>query len=81
MPRPARLGLCVSCHGDSGRSTTRGTPHIGGQDEAYLVSSLQAYRNGSRKAAPMNSIANMLPPKEIAALAAWYARQPGLGRP
>ena len=80
-PRPAKLGLCVSCHGDDGRSRARATPHLGGQDEAYLGNALRAYRNGQRRAQPMASLANTLQPADIAALARWYASQPGFGRP
>jgi cytochrome c553 len=76
--RPAKLGQCVACHGDNGRSRMAGTPHLAGQDEAYLRKALLAYRSGSRQAMPMNSLANTLQPRDIAALAAWYARQTGV---
>ena len=74
--RPAKLGQCVACHGDNGRSRIPGTPHLGGQDELYLVRALGAYRNGDRRAQPMNSIANTLQPRDIAGLARWYATRP-----
>lgn len=77
--RPAKLGQCVACHGDNGRSRIPGTPHLAGQDERYLVQALSAYRNGDRRAAPMNSIANTLQPRDIAALARWYSTQPAGG--
>ena len=77
--RPAKLGQCVACHGDNGRSRVPGTPHLAGQDERYLVQALSAYRSGDRRAAPMNSIANTLQPRDIAALARWYATQPAGG--
>jgi len=81
-PRPAKLGQCVACHGEDGRSRVPGTPHLGGQDEAYLVKALTAYRNGERKAQPMNSLANTLQAADIAAIARWYARRPAVvGRP
>lgn len=73
--RPAKLGQCVACHGDNGRSRIPGTPHLAGQDERYLAQALTAYRNGDRRALPMNSIANTLQPRDIAALARWYATQ------
>lgn len=78
--RPRQLGLCVACHGEDGRSRAAGTPHIGGQDEAYLRSSLLAYRDGSRRAVAMNGISNALQPADIDALARWYAAQPGFGK-
>jgi cytochrome c553 len=79
--RPAKLGQCVGCHGANGRGLAPGTPHLAGQDEAYLNAALRAYRSGSRQAAPMNSIANTLQPRDIAALARWYSQQAGTRTP
>lgn len=78
---PAKLGLCVACHGLTGRSTAPGTPHLGGQDETYLRRALVDYRSGARTAAPMNAIAGTLQPRDIEQLAAWYAAQPAPGAP
>lgn len=75
--RPAKLGLCVACHGVDGTGTAPGTPHIGGQDRLYLERSLSDYRSGKRQHVPMTSIANALQPRDIEALADWYAAQPG----
>lgn len=80
-PRPAKLGQCVACHGETGRSSVAGTPHLGGQNEVYLVSALNAYRRGTRTAVPMNSLANTLQPADIAALARWYSQQTGFSKP
>lgn len=79
--KPAQLGLCVACHGVNGVARQPGTPHIGGQDEAYLVFALNAYRDGSRRAVAMNAISNALQPDDITALARWYAAQPGVRAP
>ena len=81
VEQPAQLGLCVACHGVNGTARQPGTPHLGGQDEAYLVLALNAYRDGSRKAAAMNAISNALQPDDIEALARWYASQPGFRPP
>ena len=75
--RPAQLGLCVACHGVDGVGRTPGTPHLGGQDEAYLRKALLDYRDKRRNVAPMTAIANALQARDIDALAAWYAAQPG----
>jgi len=75
--RPAQLGLCSACHGVDGTSHTPGTPHLGGQDRVYLERALLDYRSGKRQHVPMTSLANTLQPKDIQALAAWYAAQPG----
>ena len=75
--KPAQLGLCIACHGESGQGRTPGTPHIGGQDRLYLQLALRAYREGTRRSNPMNAIANTLQPEDIEHLAAWYSAQPG----
>jgi cytochrome c553 len=74
--RPAKLGLCVSCHGEDGRARIAGTPHLAGQDEAYLRKALSDFRSGARNAAPMNAIAGTLQAKDIQALAHWFATRP-----
>lgn len=75
--RPAKLGLCVACHGVDGVSRVAGTPHLGGQDRQYLERALSDYRSGKRQQVPMTSLANSLQPADVQALAAWYAAQPG----
>jgi len=76
LAKPAKLGLCASCHGEDGRSRVAGTPHLAGQDEAYLRKALTDFRTGARTAAPMNAIAGTLQPKDIQALARWFATRP-----
>jgi cytochrome c553 len=78
--RPAKLGPCVACHGERGHARLPGTPHLAGQDALYLANALRAYRTGDRRAVPMNAIANTLQPRDIEALARWYAAQPGGAR-
>ena len=72
---PAKLGLCVACHGADGRSRTPAAPHIGGQNEAYLIWALTQYREGRREGDVMSSVAGTLKSTDIEALSAWYARQ------
>jgi cytochrome c553 len=74
-PRPGKLGLCVACHGEDGRSRTAAAPHIGGQNEAYLVWALTQYREGRREGDVMSAVAGTLNARDVEALAAWYARQ------
>src|SRR5690554_5731828 len=77
VDRPARLGLCVACHGEDGISRIAGTPHLAGQDGIYLQRALEDYRSGRRQHVPMSSLANSLQPADIEALAAWYSSRPG----
>lgn len=80
VARPAKLGLCVACHGENGVSRVPGVPSLAGQDEAYLKKALGDYRSGARNVAPMTSFANTLQPRDIDALAHWYSGQPGFGK-
>lgn len=72
---PARLGLCASCHGESGRALMKGTPHLAGQDVEYLKSALAAYKSGARDVAVMRAAVGALTATELDELANWYARQ------
>lgn len=75
-PKPARLGLCASCHGETGIATAGGIPHLAGQDRDYLAAALRQYRGGERPAAVMRAAAGALSDADIDALADWYAAQP-----
>ncbi len=72
---PAKLGLCEACHGTDGRSRTPAAPHIGGQNEAYLIWALNQYREGRREGDVMSAVAGTLGQRDIEALARWYAAQ------
>jgi len=80
VSRPAKLGLCVACHGEQGVSRVAGVPSLAGQDETYLKKALADYRSGARNVAPMSSFANTLQPRDIDALAHWYSSQSGFGK-
>jgi cytochrome c553 len=73
--RPRQLGMCATCHGEDGRSRIAGTPHLNGQDEAYLVDSMLQYRDGRRSHAAMRAVVGALSEADIRGFAAWYARQ------
>ncbi len=74
-PAPAKLGLCVACHGEEGRSRTPAAPHIGGQNKMYLAWALTQYRQGRREGDVMSSVAGTLNAADIEALARWYSSQ------
>lgn len=50
-------------------------PHIGGQNEAYLVWALNQYREGRREGDVMNAVVGALGRADIEALARWYSGQ------
>ncbi|MBS0383307.1 MAG: cytochrome c [Proteobacteria bacterium] len=73
--RPAQLGLCAACHGEDGHARIPGAPNLAGQPYAYLLQALQAYRDGGRKVPVMRAATGPLTPKDVQALAQWYAAQ------
>jgi cytochrome c553 len=70
--------MCAGCHGIEGWRTAfpevYKVPRIGGQHEAYLVKALQEYKSGERSHPSMRAIAASLSDKDMANLAAYYAR-------
>jgi cytochrome c553 len=72
----ALAGVCSSCHGASGASKNPVWPSLAGQNEAYLASALQAFKNGSRKDPMMARIAQGLNEADIAILAAYFSNLP-----
>lgn len=73
--QPAQLGLCAACHGEDGHARIPGAPNLAGQPYQYLLQALQEYRNGGRKVPVMRAAAGPLTPRDMQALARWYAAQ------
>lgn len=73
---PELLQQCQSCHGASGRPNNDEFPIIGGQNRAYLMSALRAFRAGERgggNAETMLPFAKDLTDAQIEALAAFFS--------
>lgn len=66
---------CTACHGDTGIASNPAWPSIAGQQPAYLVNVLKAFRAGLRKDPMMAGVARSLSDADIADLAAYYAAQ------
>jgi cytochrome c553 len=67
---------CTGCHGIPGYNNVYPTykvPKIGGQNYAYLVRALEAYRTGERTHATMNAQAQSLSEADIEDISAWFA--------
>jgi cytochrome c553 len=67
---------CTGCHGIPGYNNiypTYKVPKIGGQNYQYLVSALQAYRDGDRRHATMALQAKALSDQDIEDVAAYFA--------
>ena len=73
----ARAQMCEGCHGIADYRTAYPqvypVPKIGGQQQAYIVKSLQDYKTGVRKHPTMRGIAATLSDQEMTDLAAYYA--------
>jgi len=72
-----KIAMCEGCHGIPGYRTAYPdvyhVPKLGGQQAAYLIAALNAYRSGQRSHPSMRGIAASLSDKDIADLAAYYA--------
>jgi len=79
VDRPAKLGMCVSCHGVDGIAVAPGNPHLAGQDETYLRGALNRYRSGERAHPAMQAVAGALSDADIEQLSRWFAQQPRQG--
>jgi len=66
--------VCSGCHGLHGVSADSMTPNLAGQDFAYLVKAIQAYRT-TRKREKMRLYITGLDEKDIRNIAAYYATQ------
>jgi len=76
--KPARLGLCASCHGENGHAIVPVTPNLAGQNLDYLRSAIKQYQSGARDVAAMRAAVGMLNAAEIERVLAWYAQAPAL---
>ncbi|MCO4836872.1 MAG: cytochrome c4 [Oceanospirillaceae bacterium] len=69
------VAACSACHSPTGAGNAQaGFPALGGQHSAYLVSTLKAYRTGTRnngQAVMMQQVAAIMSDKEIEAVASY----------
>ncbi len=67
---------CTGCHGIEDYKNAYPTyrvPKVGGQNEAYLVAALAAYKKGERKHPTMQAQAESFSDQEIADIAAYLS--------
>jgi cytochrome c553 len=64
---------CSSCHGADGLSPNDTWPNLAGQNAAYLVRMLGAYKSGAQTDVMMSPVAKTLSDPDIRNLAAFYA--------
>jgi len=66
---------CIACHGLDGNSANPEWPSIAGQNNAYLVRQLKAFRDGQRQNPLMTPMATPLSDQDIDDLAAYFSAQ------
>lgn len=64
---------CVACHGANGISIAEIYPDLAGQKKAYLISQMQAFRDGTRKNPIMEPMAKGLSDIDIANMAEYLS--------
>jgi cytochrome c553 len=73
---------CASCHGARGEGqSATGFPRLAGQPQAYLLTQLQAFADGTRKNPLMEPVARALNAQQMRDLADHYASLPGWTAP
>ena len=55
VEKPARLGLCAGCHGETGRATASATPNLAGQNLDYMRNAIKLYQSGARDVPAMRA--------------------------
>lgn len=72
----AKIAMCIGCHGIPGYQASfpevYKVPMISRQGAGYIVSALNAYKNGDRKHPTMRSVAANLSDQDMADIAAYY---------
>ncbi len=64
---------CLGCHGKDGNSTHPAIPSLAGQNAAYLIKAMQAYRDNKRQNKLMTDMAHGLSDKAIRRNAIYFA--------
>jgi cytochrome c553 len=70
------LGECTRCHGNDGYGRSAATPVLAGQNEAYLLASLEAYAGGHRASGVMAIPVKSVDPGLLPGLARHFSALP-----
>ena len=70
----AVAAACGACHGTAGVSVNPAWPDLAGQHAGYLISSLKAFKSGTRTNAMMNGMAAGLSDTDMQNVAAYFAK-------
>lgn len=69
-------GQCFVCHGADGESSSPIFPRLAGQNAAYLVKQLTAYKSGARVSSAMQPMVAALTEADFVALGQYFASRP-----
>ncbi len=68
-----KAASCVGCHGAVGIGLTQEFPNLAGQQSAYLLKQMQAFKSGARNNPTMKAMVAGLSEKDMENLAAYYS--------
>lgn len=72
----AKSAVCAACHGAEGKAAIPNYPNLAGQNKAYLISAMKAYKNKQRNggmSAIMQGQAAALSDQDIENIAEYYS--------
>ncbi len=67
-----KSATCAGCHGADGMATNPQYPNLAGQNAAYLVAAMKAYKDGTRNHPVMKAMVSALGDAEMENIAAYY---------
>jgi cytochrome c553 len=71
----AKAAVCAACHGVDGNSLNPEWPSLAGQHDTYILSTLKAFKSGTRKNVLMAGQVAALADQDMQDLAAYFAAQ------
>jgi cytochrome c553 len=71
-----KIQKCEVCHGVDGLAKVVEAPNLAGQNEAYMVKQLNAFKSGERQNELMSIVVPTLSPQDIEDFSAYYAAIP-----
>ncbi|NOX09935.1 MAG: cytochrome c [Gammaproteobacteria bacterium] len=69
----AKAATCAGCHGANGKAANPSWPNLAGQNAAYIVNQLKAFKSGARKNPMMSPMAKPLSDADMANLGAYFS--------
>ena len=70
---PAKLPLCIACHGADGIGRAPSWPNLAGQKKTYLANQLRGFRDGVIPSVTMQPLVVELSDADIDELAEYYS--------